>query len=53
MAKWFSKISMFGCCGNRGEQRALDFAAGDILRVEDAALRMAAFLAEIQFARAV
>ena len=39
--------------GNRGQQRAFDFPPGHILRVQDAPFGMAAFLAQIQFARAV
>ena len=50
---WFSKILMFGCAGHRRQQRPLDLAAGDVLGVQDAAFGVAAFLAEVQFARAV
>ena len=39
--------------GHRGQQGALDLAAGDVLGVEDAALGMAALSAEVQLARAV
>ena len=39
--------------GDRRQQGPLDLAAGDVLGVENAALGMAALLAEVQFARAV
>ena len=39
--------------GHRRQQGALDFAAGDVLGVEDAALGMAALPAEVELARAV
>ena len=39
--------------GNRVEQRAFDFVAGHVLRVQNPAFGMAAFPAQIQFVRAV
>ena len=38
-----------GLRGDGREQSALDFAAGDIFGVQNAAFGMAAFLAEVQF----
>ena len=41
---------MLGDRCDRAEQRRLDFAAGDVVDVQDAPLRMAAFPAEIELA---
>ncbi len=42
---------MFGCRATRGEQRALDLAAGDVLAVHDAARGVAALAAEVEVRR--
>jgi len=44
---------MLGCCEMALSRARSDFAPGHVLRVQDASLRVAAFLAEVQFARAV
>ena len=50
---WFSSTVIFGWLLDGGEQRPLDLAAGDVAGVEDAALGVAAFAAEIEFALAI
>ena len=35
-------------CGNRGEERALDLASGDVFGMKNPAFGMAAFFAEVQ-----
>ena len=42
-----------GPLGDCGQQRAFDFPSGHVLGVEDAALGMATFLAQVQLASAV
>ncbi len=44
----FSNISTLGCSASAVMQRRLDLAAGDVLRVQDAALGVAALLAEVE-----
>ena len=47
---WSSSTVMFGWLRHRGEQRALDLAAGDVLPVHDAVVGVGALAAEVELA---